>query len=86
MHEYDNSIFDFGKAAFCRETGRIFPNVVTWYGTIKVDWTFLNKRYPGNYVSWGSLSEYQQEMIRSAHIPWKVFKQNIPVKYRLQAK
>lgn len=67
MLQYDNPMFDFEKAALCRETGRIFPNVVTWYGTIKVDWTFLNKRYRGNYVSWGSLSDFQQEMIRSAH-------------------
>lgn len=67
MHQYDNPMFDFEKAALCRETGRIFPNVVTWNGTIKIDWTFLNKRYPGNYVSWGSLSDYQQEMIRSTH-------------------
>lgn len=67
MHQYDNPLFDFEKAALCRETGRVFPNVVTWYGTIKMDWTFLKTRYPGNYVSWGSLSEYQQEMIRSAH-------------------
>lgn len=67
MQQYHNPMFDFEKAAFCRETGRIFSNVVTRFGTIKVDWTFLNKRYSGNYVSWGSLSEYQQEMIRAAH-------------------
>jgi hypothetical protein len=67
MHEYDNSMFDLKKAALCRETGRIFPNAVTWYGVIKVDWTFLNKRYQGNYVSWGSLSSFQQETIQSSH-------------------
>lgn len=67
MHQYDNPMFDFDKAALCRETGRIFPNSVTWYGTIKVDWTFLQKRYPGNYVSWGSLSDYQKEIVRSSH-------------------
>lgn len=60
-------MFNLDKAALCRETGRLFPNAVTWYGTIKVDWTFLNKRYPGHYISWGSLSDYQQEIIRSAH-------------------
>lgn len=67
MHQYDNQMFDFEKAALCRETGRIFPNTVTWYGTIEVDWTFINKRYPGNYVSWGSLSGYQKDMVSSAH-------------------
>lgn len=66
-HEYDNSIFDLRKAAFCRDTGRIFQNVVTWYDTISIDWTFIQKRYPGNYVSWGSLTTEQQLSIRDAH-------------------
>ena len=67
MHQYDNPMINFEKAALCRETGRIFSDAITWFGTIHVDWTFLNKRYPGNYVSWGSLSDSQQEMIRSSH-------------------
>lgn len=67
LHQYDNPLFDFEKAALCRETGRIFPNALTWYGSVKVNWSFLQKRYAGNYVSWGSLSEQQQEMIRFAH-------------------
>lgn len=66
-HQYDNRIFDLKRAAVCRETGRIFPNAVTWFDTIKVDWTFLQKRYPGKYVSWGSLTQEQQEIIRAAH-------------------
>jgi hypothetical protein len=32
-----------------------------------VDWTFLQKRYPGHWVSWGSLSKEQQEAIRDVH-------------------
>ena len=67
MHQYDNRIFEFRHAAVCRETGRIFPNVITWYGVIKLDWTFLQKRYPGTYVSWGSLTIDQQEIVRAAH-------------------
>lgn len=67
MHQYDNRIFEFRNAAYCRETGRIFINCVTWYGTIKVDWNFLKKRYPGNWVSWGSLDDGQQHSIRQAH-------------------
>lgn len=67
MHQYDNSMFDLEKAAFCRETGRIFSHAVTWYGVIKVDWNFLNKRFPGRYVSWGSLSDSQKELISSFH-------------------
>lgn len=67
MYQYDNRIFEFEKAAFCRETGRIFPNAVNWYGKIDVDWTFLQKRYPGRYVSWGSLTSEQQEAVRYAH-------------------
>lgn len=69
MHQYDNRIFEFETAAVCRETGRIFPKVVTWYGVIKLDWTFLQKRYPGKYVSWGSLTEERKEFIKDAHEP-----------------
>lgn len=60
-------MFDLRRAAYCRETGRIFPNVLTWYNTLNVDWNFLNKRYPGNWVSWGSLSDKQQEYALKAH-------------------
>lgn len=67
MHQYDNRIFNIRRAAVCRETGRIFPNVITWYGKIQVDWTFLQKRYPGKYVSWGSLTGDQKESVRNAH-------------------
>lgn len=67
LHQYDNQIFEFSKAAVCRETGRIFINCRTWYGTMHVDWTFLQKRFPGQYVSWGSLSDRQQESIRDSH-------------------
>lgn len=73
MHQYDNRIFELERAAVCRETGRIFPNAVTWYGVIKLDWGFLQKRYPGRYVSWGSLSEAQQEIVRAAHDSLKGF-------------
>lgn len=67
LHEYDNRLFDLDKAAFCRDTGRIFPNAVTWSNQIYVDWNFLQKRYPGNYVSWGSLREETKQEIRSLH-------------------
>lgn len=64
---YDNQIFKFYWASLSRETGRIFPSSVTWYGKIKVDWNFLQKRLPGHYVSWGSLSLDQQRVIREVH-------------------
>lgn len=66
-HEYDNRIFKLKKAAFCRETGRLFQDCITWYGAIKVNWDFLQKRYPGQYVSWGSLNSDQKKAIREAH-------------------
>jgi len=65
--EYDNRIFNLNKAALCRETGRIFQDCVTWYNTISVDWSFLQKRHPGYYVSWGSLNDDQKEAIRNSH-------------------
>lgn len=67
MHQYDNRIFSIKKAAFCRETGRIFPNAITWYNKIKIDWSFLQQRYPGHYVSWGSLTEEQQLIVSNVH-------------------
>ncbi len=67
LHQYDNQVFDIKKAAFCRETGRIFPDCVTWYDVIKVDWTFIQKRHKGNYVSWGSLTEMQKKSIEAMH-------------------
>ncbi len=67
LHQYDNRIFKLGRATFCRETGRIFQDCITLFDTIKVDWTFLQKRYPGNWVSWGSLNKEQQDAIREVH-------------------
>lgn len=67
LHQYDNRIFKLRKAAFCRETGRIFQDCVTIFDTIRIDWSFLQKRFRGNWVSWGSLNEYQQKEIREAH-------------------
>lgn len=67
LQQYDNRIFRLSRAAFCRETGRIFQECVTWYDVIHVDWNFLQKRFPGNYVSWGSLSKELKEFIRESH-------------------
>jgi len=65
--KYDNRIFKLSKAAFCRETGRIFQDSINWLDYIYVDWTFLRKRYKGDYVSWGSLTESQQDAVRRSH-------------------
>jgi hypothetical protein len=67
LHEFDNRIFKFNKASFCRETGRIFQNSVTWFDTIDLDWTFLQKRFNGHFVSWGSLSDEQRAVIAEMH-------------------
>jgi hypothetical protein len=67
FRQYDNRIFKLNRASFCRETGRIFQDSVTWLDIINVNWTFLQKRYPGHYVSWGSLSKELQDVIRLSH-------------------
>lgn len=67
MREYHNRIFDIDKAAFCRDTHRIFPDSVTWYDVVRLDWSFLEKRYPGHWVSWGSLTDLQHKAILEAH-------------------
>ena len=65
--EYDNRAFNLGRAAFCRDTGRVFPNCINWLGEMKVDWHFLYKRYPGKWVSWGSLTAEQKQDVIDAH-------------------
>lgn len=67
LHQYDNRIFKLRKAAFCRETGRIFQDCITIFDTIKLDWTFLQKRYKGTWSSWGSLSKELQDGIKAVH-------------------
>jgi hypothetical protein len=66
LRDYDNPIIDWEKAAFCRDTGRIFPHCVTWTGNIKLDWSFLTGRFKGHFVSWGSLSESSRKEIVKA--------------------
>lgn len=68
--QYDNRPFAIAKASYCRETGRIFPDSITWYGAIKVDWSFISKRYPGNFVSWGSLTRETKREITECHTPF----------------
>lgn len=67
LKQYDNRMFDLKKAAFCRDTGRIFPDAINWLDCIRVDWNFLQKRFKGHFVSWGSLTFAQQEAIRAMH-------------------
>lgn len=67
LQQYDNPMFDLKKASYDMETGRIFPNSITWLESIRVDWSFIQKRYKGHYVSWGSLTHEQQEAIRREH-------------------
>jgi hypothetical protein len=73
LQQFDNPMFDLKKASYCIETGRLFPNSVTWLDSIKVDWNFLQKRYKGHYVSWGSLTDIQQAAIRREHGPLSGF-------------
>lgn len=67
LHQYDNRMFNIRRAAFCRETNRVFSDFVTFTGRIRWDWSFLHRRYPGTWVSWGSLTLEQQKEIRRVH-------------------
>jgi hypothetical protein len=64
---YHNRVFLMRRSMICRETGRIFPNSVSFTGRAQVDWNFLNKKYPGTYVSWGSLTEEQKIDLMALH-------------------
>jgi hypothetical protein len=63
----ENAPFDFRFAAISPETGRIFPDCVKKMEIVRLDWSFIQKRYPGKYVSWGSLSEMEQGHVRLCH-------------------
>lgn len=63
----ENKPFDFRYAAICYETGRLFPDCVTKGEIIRLDWSFIQKRYPGKYVSWGSLDEMEKAHIKLCH-------------------
>ncbi|MEM1283441.1 MAG: hypothetical protein AAGG81_07795 [Chlamydiota bacterium] len=67
IHSFDNRVFPMKRAVVCRETGRIFPYSISWWGFYHVDWTFIQERYPGVYVSWGSLSHEQQQEVIEVH-------------------
>lgn len=65
----ENRPFDFNKAALCRDTGRLFPDCSTFFGGFQLDWSFINKKARGNFLSWGSLSENKKNEIIKAHDP-----------------
>jgi len=67
MEDYDNRQFNLNRAAVCRETGRIFPDAVSITGKIHVDWTFLQKRMPGSWVSYGSLPDDRRQDLWDRH-------------------
>ena len=67
MEDYDNRQFELNRASLCRETGRIFPDSVNWYGKMHVDWNFLRKRMPGSWISYGSLAEDRRQEIWDKH-------------------
>lgn len=67
VHNYDNRIFRMRRSMICRQTGRVFQECVNSFGIAKVDWSFINKRYPGEYVSWGSLTQMQKDAIIECH-------------------
>jgi hypothetical protein len=63
----NNPDIDFGKAAYCPKTGRIFPNCVQAGEQISLSWNFIQKRYKGAFVSWGSMSPEEQGVVKLLH-------------------
>lgn len=63
----ENKPFDMTKAAICRETGRIIRDCVVRGEIVRLGSRFLRDRYPGNWVSWGSLSEEKRGLIKLHH-------------------
>jgi hypothetical protein len=67
LDQKENPPFDMNRAAICLKTGRIFPDCVGKSGIIRLGWDFLEKRYPGRWVSWGALPEVQRATIKLCH-------------------
>lgn len=68
--EPDNPPIDMQKAVICRGTGRVFAEAVLVKGSrlqVRLDWGFLERRFAGSYVSWGSLSEFEQSKLKLLH-------------------
>jgi hypothetical protein len=63
----DNPPINFEMAAYCSETGRIFPNCVTSSEKIRLSWDFISARASGTFVSWGSISEEERGVVRLLH-------------------
>lgn len=64
---YDNPQIRLSRALVCRDTGRIFPECINFFGRISLDWSFLRKRHSGHWVSWGSLSTDQKRELIEEH-------------------
>ncbi|MDB6081354.1 MAG: conserved putative rane protein [Chlamydiia bacterium] len=67
LKQPENPPFDYTKASICRDTGRIFPNTVRRGEIIHLNWNFLQERYPGSWISWGSLPDMQRGVIKLCH-------------------
>lgn len=63
----DNPPIDMSKAAYCPVTGRIFSDCVSSSERIVLGWDFVSKRFPGTFVSWGSLSDHEKGEVKLLH-------------------
>lgn len=64
---YENRQLRFSRAMVCRDTGKIFPECISWSGKARLEWDFLKKKHPGTYISWGSLSDEQKRSFEEDH-------------------
>lgn len=69
LHLSDEEFYsvDIDRAAICPETGRIFPNAINRWGSIRISRKFLKKYYSGTLVQWNSLSDQEKKIIQSMH-------------------
>jgi len=67
LGQTDNPPIDFSHAAYCPETGRIFPDCISSKERISLSWDFITKRCSGTFVSWGSLSPEEQGELKLIH-------------------
>ncbi len=63
----ENEEIDLSKAAFCRQTNRIFPNAITVFDEINVRRDYLSKYYSSKLTPWFLLSDAFRKEIENAH-------------------
>ncbi len=63
----ENPDFQWTHSVVCRETGRVFTDVVNRWGVARVSSNYLKRRYPGTYTPWTALQPSERQAVLARH-------------------